>query len=145
MAMTLRVSVIICTRNRDQSLRRTLESLRRLEIVPGTRWEVIVVDNGSKDTTADVVESFTGVLPVRRVLEDVPGLSVARNKGVSEAKGEFIVWTDDDVEVDKGWLSAYLKAFDRWSGAAMFGGTSFPVLEQPAAPWFRGLQPGCIC
>jgi len=133
----VKVSVIICTRNRDRSLCRTLESLQRLEIAPETVWEIIVVDNGSTDRTADVVARFSNALPVRRIAEEVPGLSVARNRGVSEAKGRFIVWTDDDVEVDRLWLSSYLAAFDRWPDIAIFGGAAVPVLEQPAVPWFE--------
>jgi glycosyltransferase involved in cell wall biosynthesis len=131
----MRVSVIVCSRNRAQSLARALASMSRATRPPDA-WEVLIVDNGSTDETPAVVAGFEGSLPVRRVLEPEPGLSRARNRGVSAAKGEYLVWTDDDVTVDPAWLSAYLDAFAAAPGAALFAGQVHPVLESPVTPWF---------
>jgi hypothetical protein len=112
-------------------------SIAAMDVPKGLAWELVVVDNGSKDRTADVIESFTSELPIRRVLEPEAGLSHARNRGVSEARGDYLVWTDDDVIVHRDWLAAYVAAFRRYPKAAFFGGPIHPLLEPPTPSWFR--------
>jgi glycosyltransferase involved in cell wall biosynthesis len=129
------ITVAICTFNRADSLRRTLDSLGALELPTGLAWELVVVNNKSTDHTDDVIGEYWGRLPVRRELEPRPGLSNARNRAIDVAKGEYIVWTDDDVVVDPGWLRAYAEAFRRWPEAAVFGGRIIPRYETPAAKW----------
>ena len=133
----MQVTVIICTRNRADQLRRTLESAAAMEIPEHVSWELLVVDNGSTDHTPEVVESFTGRLPVRRVSEPNAGLSNARNRGVAEAKGDYICWTDDDVLIDPNWLAAYARAFVRHPEAAYFGGPIELVLEGSTPSWLQ--------
>jgi hypothetical protein len=133
------ISVVICTRNRAGPLGVLLESMTRLDIPAGLRWELLIVDNGSTDGTAAVVESFAARLPVRCVREDKAGLSNARNRGVAEALGRYICWTDDDVAIDGGWLAAYAAAFQAHPQAALFGGVIVPKLEGPTPPWFARL------
>lgn len=130
------ITVIICTRNRAASLDRALLSATRLRVPQGLAWEVIVVDNGSSDSTPAVVASFADRLPIRHVLEPVAGLSNARNRGVAEAQGALICWTDDDVELDPEWLAAYRDAAAAFPEAAFFGGNITPVLEGPTPAWF---------
>ena len=130
------ISVIVCTRDRAERLRRMLESACALEVPPGLAWELVVVDNGSSDATVAVARSFSTRLPIRCVAEPRPGLSRARNRGVEEARGAWICWTDDDVLLDPGWLAAYAAAFARHPDAALFGGRILPRLDPPAAPWF---------
>ena len=81
--MTASVSIIVCTRDRAESLRRTLDSLSACEPPADLSVELVVVDNGSTDHTPQIVEkaTFHG-LPVRRVYESAPGLSRARNAGL---------------------------------------------------------------
>ena len=129
-------SVVICTRNRAASLARTLESLTAMARPAGWAWEVVVVDNASTDATADVLAQFADRLPLVAVAEARRGLSNARNRGVAAARGRYLLWTDDDVLVDPGWLAAYADAARRWPEAALFGGRVVPVLEAPAAAWF---------
>jgi glycosyltransferase involved in cell wall biosynthesis len=134
------ISVIICTRNRAASLERTLISATALNIPDGMIWELLIVDNGSSDTTPAVVASFADRLPVRYVVEFVAGLSNARNRGVAEARGALICWTDDDVELDAAWLAAYHAAAEQFPEAAFFGGNITPVLEGPTSAWFTSLM-----
>lgn len=133
------ITVLICTRNRANQLKNVLTSAAAMRVPSGLRWEMVVVDNGSSDHTADVVQSFGDRLPVRVVREEAAGLSNARNRGVAEAQGRYICWTDDDVLIDEGWLAAYAEAFERHPEAAVFGGRITPVLESPTPAWFARL------
>ncbi|KJD34801.1 family 2 glycosyl transferase [Tamlana nanhaiensis] len=93
------VSVVICTRNRSESLKKCLNKLQNQTCQPS---EVLVIDNAPFDnTTEKVVKQFSNV---NYYIEPTPGLSFARNLGVKQAKNAIIAFTDDDVEVDKLWI-----------------------------------------
>jgi glycosyltransferase involved in cell wall biosynthesis len=133
-------SVVICTRNRAASLSRTLASLVEAAELVNDLWELIVVDNGSTDDTLAIVEAFSDKLPIRWVFEPEAGLSRARNAGVRVSKGDFVLWTDDDVLVDRNWLRAWFDAFHDHPGDVIFGGRSEPVYEEPKQEWFIANQ-----
>jgi GT2 family glycosyltransferase len=102
------VTVIVCTRDRAESLARALRSILNVEY---ENFEVVLVDNApTTDDTRTVIDQFADPR-VRYVLEPVAGLSRARNRGLSEARGEIIAFTDDDVEVDSFWLRGLLHGF----------------------------------
>ena len=132
---SMSVTVAICTFNRAESLRRSLESLAAMRVPNGLAWELIIVNNHSTDHTDDVVEEYRDRLPLRREFEPRHGLSNARNRAIDTAKGKYIVWTDDDVVVDAGWLAAYVEAFRRWPDAAVYGGRIKPRYEPPVPRW----------
>lgn len=134
--VSLDASIIVCTRNRAEPLARLLESISALDIPTGTRWEVIVVNNGSSDGTDAVLAAFQDRLPIRPIQESKAGVSNARNRGVEASKGRYICWTDDDVILDRGWLAAYLEAFERHPEASLFGGKIEPELEVPRHAMF---------
>lgn len=113
-------------------LQRALQSLAAAAR-PTVAWEVLVIDNGSSNDTLSIVESFCGKLPIRYVHEEVAGLSNARNRAVREARGDWIVWTDDDVTVSTRWLVAYVEAIEQHSDAKVLGG--------PIAIEFEGSPP----
>lgn len=104
------VSVVLCTRNRPEGALQTVRGLVSLEY---PNFEIVVVDNApSDDRTRDaIVSEFEMDARVRYVREEIPGLSCARNRGVEEAKGEIIAFTDDDVFVDKWWLQGIASGF----------------------------------
>jgi len=133
------LTVAICTWNRSALLRETLESLCRLRIPEALSWEVLVVNNQCTDTTDDVMASFASRLPLQRVNEPKRGLSRARNAAVARASGDYILWTDDDVLVESGWLEAYVAAFRRWPDAVFFGGPVLPFFEAPLPPWLEAV------
>lgn len=110
-APPLHVTVVVCTRDRTESLARCLDSLRALE---DACHEVVVVDNApSSDATARLVADLAPEWPaVRYVREERPGLDWARNRGLAEARGAVVAYTDDDVRVDRGWVRAIRHAFD---------------------------------
>lgn len=115
-------------------LRRFLGRLARLRPVR-REWELLVVNNNCTDDTERVLEDFDGRLPLRRAFEPKPGHSHARNTAVAEARGEYIVWTDDDVLVEEGWLAAYGRAAERHPRAAVFGGPIRPRFEGTPPAW----------
>jgi glycosyltransferase involved in cell wall biosynthesis len=88
--------------------------------------EVLVVDNNCTDVTANVLETFGKSLPLRCVTERGQGLAHARNRAVVEAKGDVLVFTDDDVRLERGWLSAYQDAIRRFPNSDYFGGRILP-------------------
>ena len=113
------ITIAICTFNRAESLRRTLDSLVAMRIPSDLTWEIVVVNNNSTDHTDYVINEYLERLPLRPESEPQPELSNARNRAIDAAKGDYIVWTDDDVVVDAGWLTAYVEAFRRWPEAAV--------------------------
>ena len=116
----MKITVAICTWNRAELLDRTLGEMIGLRVPEGVEWELLVIDNNSTDDTENVVAGFEGRLPVRHVFEPRAGKSHAANTVLREARGDLIVWTDDDVLVDAGWLEAYAHAARDWPDAALF-------------------------
>ena len=100
------ISVVICTYNRCESLGKALESVAGSVVPDSTEWEILVVDNNSKDQTKAVVEEYSARFPgrFRYIFEGKQGLSNARNAGISAARGLAIAFTDDDVTVERLWL-----------------------------------------
>lgn len=137
----MRVTVAICTWNRCELLRRTLEQMTKLIIPERIMWELLVVNNNSTDRTNAVIDSFSDRLPIRRLFESQPGQSHARNLAVLHATGEYIIWTDDDALVDENWLNEYYEAFRRWPDAALFGGPVEPWLVGSPPQWFLQVLP----
>ncbi|HEX2117177.1 MAG TPA: glycosyltransferase [Alphaproteobacteria bacterium] len=134
-ASLLRLTLIICTYNRVQSLRQTLRSLRSLD-VDGVEGEIIVVDNNSHDETRRAIEEFLPLspLPARYLFEPRQGLSHARNAGIEVATGDIIVFSDDDVLVDPFWLREIAAAFAQEDPAAL-GGKILPKWQAPPPRW----------
>lgn len=127
-------TVALCTWNRCASLRNALERLTQLETVD-VAWELMVIDNASTDNTAAVLAEAPAALPLRTERESRLGYSHARNRAMSAARGHWILWLDDDVLVDPGWLRAYQRAVQRWPESAFFGGPIQPTFEVEPPPW----------
>ncbi|HJZ71459.1 MAG TPA: glycosyltransferase, partial [Vicinamibacterales bacterium] len=100
-----KVSVIVCAYNAADTLEDNLRSLERLTYPD---YEIILVNDGSKDRTSDIARSFKKVRVV-----DTPnqGLSAARNVGLAEATGEIVAYTDADTRVDRDWLTYLVQPF----------------------------------
>lgn len=104
--MSLPVSIIICTRNRAEHLQKTLQSTGHLLIPDYLDPELVVVNNGSTDGTGEVLSNPpVENMPVRSVVEPRKGASRARNAALRVAKGQILLWLDDDVRVPRNWLS----------------------------------------
>ncbi len=133
----MKISVAVCTWNRAHLLDMTLTAMRRLRIPTGTGWEILVINNNCTDNTEEVVRSHAGALPVRAVFEPSPGLSHARNRAVTSASGDYLLWTDDDVLVDTDWVAAYVAAIERSPDTAIFGGPIAPLFEGTPPRWLK--------
>jgi glucosyl-dolichyl phosphate glucuronosyltransferase len=130
------ISVVICTYNRCEVLKQTLQSFAEMELPSGFSWELLVVDNNSTDATREFISSVAkeSQLPLRYLFEERQGKTFALNAGVKEAKGEVLAFTDDDVRVDPRWLSRIKEAFDQ-SDCAGVGGKIVPLWSSPKPPW----------
>jgi glycosyltransferase involved in cell wall biosynthesis len=130
------VSVVVCTYNRCQSLADTLEALAAQHF-DAPRWELLVVDNNSRDATADTIASFQRQHPAlacRYLFQPAQGLSHARNLGIAEARGDLILFTDDDVLPEPDWLARFVATMEEF-GCDACGGYIAPIWEQPPPGW----------
>lgn len=98
------VSVVICAYNAERTMRACLESLRAIDY---PNFEVVIVDDGSRDRTAEVAAEFP---EFRLVRQPNRGLSIARNVGLHAARGEIVAYTDSDCVVDPHWLTLMVNA-----------------------------------
>lgn len=129
---------MLATYNRASSLRITLESFASLAVSSGVAWELVVVDNNSKDSTRCVVESFAGTaeFPVKYLFEQKQGRSAALNAGIAEARGAIVVFTDDDVILHRDWLSKLKYTFDQF-GCSAVAGRVVPRWDQAKPDWLE--------
>lgn len=132
------LSVVLATYNRAESLKVTLETFTALECPSSLTWELLVVDNNSSDATPAIVKNFAerSCFPVRYVFEGQQGRSAALNAGISQAQGEIIVFTDDDVLLHREWLRALKQTFDRFDCEAV-AGRVVPLWNHPKPEWLK--------
>ena len=137
------VSVVVATRNRAALLQRLLASLRR-QALPADRFELIVVDDGSEDETASLLEAMRdGAGPRLQVFsrQTRGGPAVARNQGWRAARAPLVAFTDDDCEVAREWLQEILAAASADGDSAIQGQTlSRPEERDAVGPFSRVLE-----
>ncbi|MEJ2614828.1 MAG: glycosyltransferase family A protein [Ignavibacteriaceae bacterium] len=120
----LKTSVIIVTKDRPEYLRHLLKSLTKQSLKPD---EVIIIDNNSSKSYETVFDEFKNSLPLRTFVETNPGIPAARNRGLQEAKGDIILFTDDDCEADTQWIENLTKPFYKNPYIGMVGGEILSV------------------
>ena len=136
-AATLKVTVAIPTYNRADFLRQTLAGLVAQQF-PRDHFEILVLDNNSSDHTRNVVAEFASAHPAPRyVLETQQGLDYARNRAIAEARGEIIVFGDDDILVQPDWLAqmAVPLLADPAQRIGAVGGEVIPVFPDGLPDW----------
>ncbi|HWC00673.1 MAG TPA: glycosyltransferase family 2 protein [Bryobacteraceae bacterium] len=131
------ISILLSTRNRASELRRALESLMIPANLSAEDWEIIIVDNGSSDHTAELCAEFAQRYPrhFRALSEPTPGKSRALNRALSHVRGEILALIDDDVICDPGYLAGLRKTFsDGFADIAQ--GRTFVDYHCPRPDWF---------
>jgi len=123
----VKISLVIATRDRADFLERALASLASQRDAPA--FEVVVVDNGSRDRTSAVVRACgaSAGFPVRYVFAAEPNRGAARNAGVRASSGDIVLFVDDDVRLPATFLFAHASAHARRHGRAISG----PILNVP--------------
>ena len=121
-------SVVIATKDRAALLRAALESLAEQKDAPP--FETIVADNGSRDETPSVVEELSGRVPyqLRCIEAGNANRALARNTGIAEARGELVLFIDDDVWLPSHFLAAHAAAQKNGSRRAVTG----PIVNVPS-------------
>lgn len=133
------ISVIVPTRDRHERLAVTLAALRRQDL-PSSAYELIVVDDGSQPPVTLPADPDG---PACRLLRlDGRERSVARNRGASMARGELLVFVDDDMTVGPDFLAAYATASCEWPGALLVGSSPLPpdLLDSPYGRFRQRLE-----
>lgn len=136
----LAIDVVICTYNRAACLDAVLSTLERQSCGGDIAWRVLVVDNASTDTTADIVDAHISkaLLPgLRRVFEPEQGLTAARLRGVRETTAPWIAFVDDDNHLAPAWLAATGRAIRAHPDAGGVGGRIVLDWEVPAPGYLR--------
>ncbi|REE73189.1 glycosyl transferase family 2 [Rhodococcus wratislaviensis] len=128
------VTVVVCTRDRVSMLRAALRSVLAVDY---PSFDVLVVDNAPRtDATRQYVLGLADPR-VRLIREPLPGLSRARNTGLSAATGDIVAYTDDDVVVDRHWLSALVDGFGRGPSVSCVSGmVPAGEIRTPAQAYF---------
>ena len=125
-------TIAVCTRDHPEDLQRCLDALMRL---PDDGQEILVVDScPSTGATRELVSRYARA---RYTLEPRPGLNVARNRALREARHDVVAFTDDDAAPDAEWLQAVMRAFDDPSVVCVTGLVMPLELETRAQEWFE--------
>jgi glycosyltransferase involved in cell wall biosynthesis len=131
------LSIIIPSHNRAALVTQAVRSAFAL-CYPAERYEIIVVDNASTDSTPEMVEALQEEARgkvLRYVREDSLGLQNARHAGARAAKGKILLFTDDDATFDRGWARAHAEAFARHKEMVASGGPVRPIWETDPPQW----------
>lgn len=137
-AETPMVSVVICAYNAERTMRACLKSLRKIDY---PNYEVIIVDDGSRDRTAEIAMNFP---EFRLIRQPNKGLSIARNVGMQAARGDLVAYTDSDCVVDPHWLTLIVRAM----GEGKFDGCGGPNYAPHEDQWMAACvaaSPGAPC
>ncbi len=128
------ITVVICTRDRVSMLQAALDSVRAVDYPD---LEIIVVDNAAATDATHRYVAGLGDSRVRVIDEPRPGLSRARNTGLLAAAGDIVAFTDDDVVVDRHWLTAIARGFTRGDSVSCVSGlVPAAELRTPAQAYF---------
>jgi glucosyl-dolichyl phosphate glucuronosyltransferase len=132
-------SIIIPTVNRASLLELAIESFCQQDFA-ADGYEILVVDNGSTDSTKDVTSAAIAAYPdrqIRYIYEPEPGLLSGRHRGAVEAKGEVLIFVDDDIAADRAWLGSIVGTFADPT-VQLVGGKNLPTYEVETPTWLEG-------
>ena len=132
------ITVGLSTYDRREPFEATLWDLGKQDLSGLPEVELLVVLNNSPAQTQEIVDWILPDLPYtcRAIKEPTPGLNFARNRIIREARGDILVFTDDDLVRDSNWLQEMVKAFQD-PEVSCVGGRIHPRLLCPLPPWFK--------
>ncbi|NCD01145.1 glycosyltransferase family 2 protein [bacterium] len=135
--MSNKLSVIISTYNREKYLSYALQSLVK-QTAKKDEFEVLIIDNNSTDNTKKTIKNYKKKLPLKYFLEKKQGVSHARNRGIKEAKYNFIAFLDDDGKASENWIKNALNII-KTERPQIFGGPIYPYYENSKPKWFKDI------
>ncbi|MCL2511270.1 MAG: glycosyltransferase [Bacteroidales bacterium] len=133
----MKISIIVCTYNRDDYISKALNSLAR-QTLSTSQYEIIIVNNNSTDNTDALCQIFLQEhqqLNARYFIETQQGLSYARNRGIVESSGDILVFMDDDAQADEHFLQEIRHFFETTTDATACGGRIYPDFESKRPDW----------
>lgn len=135
------LTVLITTYNAASLIEKTLEHLQTMRTIPNLPWEVLVVDNNSKDDTLSLVKKvWKGRTELRIVCEKRQGTGFAQFTGMQQARYSYIGIVDQDNWVDEDWMEKGVTYLDQNPRAGLVCGKGTPVFEKAEPPWFKVYQ-----
>ena len=138
------ISIIVCCYNSALRLNKTLECIALQKVPDDLKWEVIIVDNNSTDSTSLIAESewkkYNLAIPFKIVAEKKQGLSYARKTGVENAAYSILVFCDDDNHLKNNYISHAYEIMQVNSNIGIAGGQSLPDFETEKPFWFNKFE-----
>ena len=141
------LTAIICTYNRAKYIGNLLESIAANDLSK-SKYEILLVDNNCTDNTRAVCEAFAEAhkdVNFRYVVEEEQGLSAARNKGIREAKGDVLVYIDDDALIDTWYLRTIYEYMTTHAEISAVGGPIIPLYETEEPQWMTRYTKELLC
>lgn len=141
------LTAIICTYNRSKYIGNLLESIAANDL-PKSEYEILLVDNNCTDNTREICNAFAAAHPdvqFRYTVEPEQGLSAARNKGIKESKGEYLVYIDDDALVDTWYLRTIYEYMVAHPEISAVGGPIIPLYETKEPEWMTRYTKELLC
>lgn len=139
----IQVTIIIPTYNRSEMLLQTLNSLLEQDF-PKELFEVVIVDNNSKDNTSQSIEKFikdnVDELNIKYAIEKRQGDIYARHTGAFHSNGEILIFTDDDATFDVNWISEIVSVFKRFPTIGAVGTRILIKWDKQPAPWIQNYE-----
>src|SRR6266852_6340317 len=133
------LSVLMATYNGAGTLPEVLTAYCKLKS-PDGGWKLLIVDNGSTDSTKEIIACFRSRLPLTYIFEPTLGKSAALNTGLLNVTGDLVVMTDDDALPRPDWLVQMRVAADSQPSFSIFGGAIVPHWEIPPEEWILAWQ-----
>jgi len=136
-----KVDIAICTWNRDALLAQTLDSVIKLRVPDSVSLCVLIVDNNSTDHTSSVIQSFAATFgasgAVVSLSQPQQGHTFCRNLAIESAKGDLILWTDDDVILAPDWVERYVIAAESEPESVFWGSVIEPMFQEDPPDWIE--------
>ena len=135
--MSVKISVVVCTYNREDLIAGCLNSLIN-QTADSTNFEILIIDNNSTDKTCEIIKKYLCHKNFVLLHESKQGLSHARNRGIQEARGEYIAFLDDDARAHPDYVKNLEQILSQTEQHIdCLGGPILPFYTSPKPPWFK--------